>query len=115
MSIHEIVKSKWTDLDVNNNCEVDAFIIAISQTDEYANDVKNAMDFDFDDLLHGIATDDELTVEDQIGFIREDIRKNAVDLYNNIMEDLAERAKEDEEIKGDYLYELQKQARIDNE
>ena len=88
MSIHEIVKAKFISLDVTDNDEVDTFIRAISQTDEYSNDVVNAIDFDFDDLLHALATNDHGTVGTQIFKIKGDIRNNAINLYDNIIEDL---------------------------
>lgn len=91
MSIHEIVKAKFTELDVTDDDKIDEFIIAISQTDEYSSDVINEMDYDLENLLGAIATKDKRDEKEQIEILHIDIRLNAVNLYKMVIEDLEEQ------------------------
>ena len=115
MNINEIVKAKWLDLDDTDCAEVDAFILAIMETEEYSNDVINGMDFNVAEILHGLVTDDPDYVQHCLKDFKSDIRSNALDVYQNAMLDLCEQAEDAKDAHGDYLHDLQVQARIDNE
>ena len=115
MNINKIVESKWLDLDETDNAEVDAFILAISQTEEYGNEVINEIDFDMSELLYGIATCDDDYRDTYLEQFKTTIRENALTLHQNVMIDLAAQAQDAKDAHGDYLHDLQVQARIDNE
>ena len=115
MNINEIVKSKWMDLDDTDNDEIDAFILSINQTEEYTNEVINEIDFDMGELLNGIATQDDDYRDTYLEQFQTTIRQNAMTVYQNVMIDLAEQAEDAKDAHGDYLHDLQVQARIDNE
>ena len=115
MNITEIVKAKWTGMDDTDNDEIDAFIIAISQTTEFSDEVINEMDFDVNELLLGIATQDDDYRDTYLEQFQTTIRENAVNVYQNAMLDLVQQEEDARESHGDYLQDLQRQERIDNE
>lgn len=115
MNINEIVKAKFMDLDTDDSAEVDKFILAISQTEEYGDEVINEIDFDMSELLHGIATCDDDYRDVYLEQFKTTIQENALTTYQNAMIDLAEQAQDAKDAHGDYLHDLQVQARIDNE
>jgi len=86
MSINEIVHNA-DDFDGRDDAATDAFILSITNTPEYEADVVNEIDFDFDDLLHAIATSDDKSIKEQLSVIKDAIRENAVDLFCNIQKD----------------------------
>ena len=111
MNINAIVKKHFLDIDDDDESDIDWFMSKIELTNEYQSDVINPNDFDFGELLHAIASDGD--VDDEIECLKTAIRSCAQALYQSVMVDLVSDAQDEKDAHGDYLYELQKQARID--
>ena len=111
MNINAIVKAHFLEMDDDDESEIDWFMNKIDQTSEYRQEVLNEIDFDFDDLLHAIASDGDVDAE--IEEIKNQIRSNAKDLYQNTMIDLVQEAQDEKDAHGDHLYEVEKQRRVD--
>ena len=113
MNISAIVKKHLLDIDDDDESDIDWFMSKIELTDEYQSQVINPNDFDFGDLLHAIASDGD--VDDEIECLKTAIRESAKELYQSVMLDLVADAQDEKDAHGDYLYELQQQAKIDRE
>jgi len=73
-------------LDKKDAPEVDWFIHSIRKTDEYRAEVINELDYDLDEFLNALATDDDC-LKSELSIIKDRTRELAIDLFERVEEE----------------------------